>query len=79
MLSIYVQLGIFFATAIFAAGGAWVRAGRVAKDLNGVGGRLKSIEKEAGDRQTRLCMAIIAVTPEEKKQLVIECLGGKQP
>jgi hypothetical protein len=77
MLSVYIQIGIFLATVVFAAGGAWVRAGRVAKDVNGVGARLKTIDKEQNDRNVRVCMAVIAIAPDDKKQMVIEALGGK--
>lgn len=75
--SLYANLAIYFVGLIFAAGGAWFRFSRLAKDVNGVGRKVNAMEKD--DRYARIQMAIVAIAPEEKKQMVLECLGGKQP
>lgn len=60
---------------IFAAGGLWVRVSRLAKDLNGLGRKVNVMEKD--DRYARICVALMAIAPQEKQQLVVDCLGGK--
>lgn len=79
MLSAGITIAIYLVGLVFAAGVAHARAERLKKDVNGVGARVKTIEKDSSDRHARMCMALMAIAPEEKKQLVIDCLGGKQP
>lgn len=76
---VYVNVAIYLVGLIFAAGGAWVALKEAQRHVNGLGAKVNGMEKERNDRHTRICMAIVAAAPEEKKQLVIECLGGKQP
>ncbi len=78
MLNVVIPVVIYFVGLIFAAGGGWVALKEVRRQVNGVGGKLNASEKERNDRHNRLCMAIVAMASEEKKQLVVECLGGKE-
>jgi hypothetical protein len=78
VLSAGIAIGIYLIGTVFAAGRAISRAESLKKDVNGVGARIKALEKEASDRHNRMCMSLLAIALDAPTSIVVQLLTGEK-